>query len=322
MPELRFIAAPSRFNIDLHGAHEPLARNSILNKRIPFWIPKTVPFLTKQPIFAMAFEVQNFQQDVIEASREQPVLVDFWAPWCGPCRQLGPVLEKLAEAAGDWTLVKVNTDENPEPAQRYGIRGIPAVKLFHEGDVIAEFTGARPEHAVRSWLDDNLPSATKSALEQAKAALDEGDTEEAEQLLWSVLDSDADNAEAKVLLARALAFRDPQRASALAEDADIADPSLRQVREAVQTLTRLLRLNGSADDLPDAPGHDAYRAAIDALSEQDFDTALEHFIDVVRTNRDYDDDGARRACVALFTLLGANHPATKAHRRTFDMALY
>jgi putative thioredoxin len=270
----------------------------------------------------MAFEVQDFEQDVIEKSREQPVLVDFWASWCGPCRQLGPVLETLAGATDDWTLVKVNTDENPDPARRYGIRGIPAVKLFHEGNVIAEFTGALPKHAVKSWLEDHLPSASKTALEQAKDALDAGDTEAAEQLLWSVLDSDTDNAEAKVLLARALAFRDPLRARALADDADIADPALRQTREAVQTLTRLLQLNGQADDLPDGPGHDAYRAAIDALGEQDFDSALERFIEVVRTHRDYDDDGARRACVALFTLLGTDPPAPQAHRRTFDMALY
>jgi putative thioredoxin len=270
----------------------------------------------------MAFDVQDFQHDVIEASREQPVLVDFWAPWCGPCRQLGPVLEKLAEAADDWTLAKVNTDENPDPARRYGVRGIPAVKLFSDGDVIAEFTGALPEHAVRNWLDENLPSESKSRLDEAKQALDRGDTDEAEQLLWSVLDEDADNVEAKVLLAQALAFRDPTRAQALAEDADIADPGLRQIREAVLTIARLTDLADQPDALPEAPGRDAYLDAIDALSDADYDTALSHFIDVVRQHRDYDDDGARKACVALFTLLGDDHPATKEHRRTFDMALY
>lgn len=270
----------------------------------------------------MAHDVQDFQQDVIEASRERPVLVDFWAPWCGPCKQLGPVLEKLDHEAESWSLVKVNTDENPDAARRYGIRGIPAVKLFHDGNVIGEFTGALPEHAVRNWLDEHLPSESKSQIEAAKEALQQGDTEEAEQLLWPVLDDNPDDPEAKVLLAQALAFRDPTRAKALAEDADIADPELRQVREAVQTIARLIALGERLDDLPEAPVRDTYRAGIEALSDADYDAALDRFIDVVQQDRDYDDDGARKACVALFALLGNEHPATQAHRRTFDMALY
>ncbi|ARA95192.1 MAG: thioredoxin [Bacteroidetes bacterium] len=100
-----------------------------------------------------------FQKEVIDKSHEKPVLVDFWAPWCGPCRVLGPTLEKLArESGGAWRLVKVNADRHPELNLRYGIRGIPAVKLFVDGDVVAEFVGAQPEPAVRRWLDEHLPA--------------------------------------------------------------------------------------------------------------------------------------------------------------------
>ncbi|MCZ6756762.1 MAG: thioredoxin, partial [Bacteroidetes bacterium] len=96
----------------------------------------------------MSVEVQNFQEDVIEASSEVPILVDFWAEWCGPCRVLGPVLEKLeAEQNGEWRLAKVDTDQHPEVSMQYGIRGIPAVKLFVDGNVVSEFTGALPEIA-------------------------------------------------------------------------------------------------------------------------------------------------------------------------------
>lgn len=270
----------------------------------------------------MSYEVDDFQTDVIDASEENPVLVDFWAPWCGPCRQLSPVLESLAEEQGDWTLVKVNVDENGAAAQEYGVRGIPAVKLFVDGEVAAEFTGAKPEHHIRTWLDEHLPSEEKSRIEKAKQVLSEGNREEAEHLLWPVLEEDPDHDEAQVLMARALVFKDPTRAEALADAAEVADPSLRQMCEGVQTLLRLFALADDPSSLPDAKVKETYLAGIEALSEQDFDTALEHFIEVVRTNRDYDDDGARKACIALFTLLGEQHPVTQEYRRTFDMALY
>ena len=270
----------------------------------------------------MEYEITDFQNDVLEASADEPILVDFWAPWCGPCRQLSPVLESLAEASNDWTLAKVNVDDHQEAAQAYGVRGIPAVKLFVDGEAVAEFTGAKPEHAIKKWLEEHLPSEEKNRIENARAALEEGNHEEAEQLLWPVLEDDPDHDEAQVLMARALAFKDPTRAEALANAAEVADPTLRQTRDGVQTISRLLTLADDPSDLPENGVKDTYLNAIRALSNQDFDAALDHFIDVVRTNRDYDEDGARKACVALFTLLGEEHPATQAHRRTFDMALY
>lgn len=103
-----------------------------------------------------------FQTHVLEKSHEKPVLVDFWAPWCGPCRALGPTLDKLArESGGAWRLVKINTDAHQALSQRFGVRGIPAVKLFVDGEVAAEFTGALPEVQVRQWLAQHLPASAR-----------------------------------------------------------------------------------------------------------------------------------------------------------------
>ena len=115
--------------------------------------------LRSQTQTMMKAEQIDFQKEVIEASQERPVLVDFWAPWCGPCRMLGPILDKLAkESKGEWTLVKVNTDTRPDLIIHYGVRGIPAVKLFVDGKPIDEFVGVMPEHTIRRWMAEALQS--------------------------------------------------------------------------------------------------------------------------------------------------------------------
>src|SRR5262245_4500155 len=158
-------------------------------------------------------DVVDFQRDVIEESKRTPILVDFWAPWCGPCRTLGPVLEMLAgEEGASWQLAKLNTDENQAVARQYRIESIPAVKLFVDGEVKDEFVGALPEPQVRKWLEKAVPSETKRLVAEARQRLEQGNPEGAGALATQLLASDSNNADAKVILAAVLSLRSPSEA--------------------------------------------------------------------------------------------------------------
>jgi putative thioredoxin len=130
----------------------------------------------------------RFEAAVLEESRRRPVVVDFWAPWCGPCRTLGPTLERLAGAGGgDWLLAKVNVDDAPELAGRYGVQGIPAVKAFRDGEVVDEFVGAVPEGEVRRWLEGVVPGPADHAFAEARALLEAGKAAAAREALSRTL---------------------------------------------------------------------------------------------------------------------------------------
>lgn len=259
----------------------------------------------------------DFQTDVIEASRNRPILVDFWAPWCGPCRTLGPVLEKLdREAGASWTLVKINTDQQPEISARYGIRGIPAVKLFVDGEVVDEFTGALPEYAVRQWLDKALPSRSSSFAEAAERALAEGDSVQARRALQAALQEEPRHPAASALLASILVFSEPDRALELAADGMSGEPRHVQISEAVRVLADFRDIA-----LPEEPGSDLAARAQQAVMGGDHEAAVLSLLSLLQSNRYYADDLARKAGVALFIVLGPDHEVTRKHRRTFDMWL-
>ncbi len=262
----------------------------------------------------------DFQTDVLEASHSRPIVVDFWAPWCGPCRALGPTLEKLDLEAGDWwTLVKVNTDEYPELMQRYGIRGIPAVKLFVEGEVAGEFTGALPEAQVRQWLEQHIPSAARKQVQSATAALEAGDRTsaiatledalpalEAETAPWAVI--------ARVDLARLIVLEDAERATTLVEGVHTSEADA--VRVIADALGR------DVADLPEGGACEQVAAALEAVQSGDLDAALGSLVEAIQGDRFYDDDRARELAVALFLTLGEAHPVVKAHRPAFNRSLY
>ncbi|MBN1929162.1 MAG: tetratricopeptide repeat protein [Chlorobiaceae bacterium] len=260
----------------------------------------------------------DFQNDVIERSKSIPVLVDFWAPWCGPCRILAPVLESLAERhAGKWLLVKVNTEEFPEVAARYGVRGIPNVKLFSHGEVIDEFTGALSEYQIEQWLRTALPSPWAEQVQRASAEIADGNAAAAVTLLEEVLASEPGNTKAASMLIRLILFSRPEEAMRLAEPLE-GEPEYADLSDAVRTLGSLLARPAAA--LPEGASREPYGLAVESLRAGDLDRALDRFIGVLREDRYYDDDGSRKACIAIFRLLGEEHEITMKYRRTFDRA--
>lgn len=264
----------------------------------------------------------DFQKEVIEESFIRPVLVDFWAEWCGPCKMLDPILDRLAEKYKDqWKLVKLNTDEQQDIAVEYGIRGIPNVKLFSKGKVINEFTGALPEKAVEDWLRKSIPSKFADMIEKAKILLGEGKEEDAKIILEDILKGDISNNEVKVLLAKILLFDSPNDAKRLIENSDLSYENL-DLADSIETITELFEKLKNKSALLESPVKNYYLEAISKLQKKDFDGSLEKFIEVIREDKSYDDEGARKACISIFKYLGEEHEITLKHRRDFGRALY
>ena len=276
--------------------------------------------------------MQNFQNLVLENSINKPVLVDFWADWCQPCQTIMPMLAKLAEEYdGKFELAKVNADEEQELAAHFGIKSLPTMKLFYQGQIVDERMGAVPESDVRAMIDKHIVSESDQLVQAAMMAYQQGHTAQALEVLNNALAEDPDNAELKVTIAQMVYGEgDSESAVALLDSLDSEGSNL----DAAIKLRAEIKLGEQLADLPDL-GEIEQRLAqnptdLDALLQKsrhltaqgDYDNAMECLLTIIRTDRSFEDDAGRTSLLELFDLLGGEHPSVQKYRRKLFTLLH
>jgi len=274
----------------------------------------------------------SFERDVIEASMEVPILVDFWAPWCGPCKVLGPLLEKLErEYGGRWKLVKVNSDMNPELASTFNLRSIPYTVAFVDGNAVAQFMGAQPEAYVRAFLDRLIPNPGELEHRAARDALALGQHEIARQYLQNALALDPTNDGARLDMVNALIEDDETEQARRQFDILSTDAEQQSSFEAVRsrlvaaeraaTLPPEGTLIARVDDVPED-----LQARLDlaelGIARREFRSALEQLLEIVRRDRKFGDDIGRRKMLAVFEMAAAQPDLVDDFRSRLSTVLY
>jgi putative thioredoxin len=271
----------------------------------------------------------TFDEEVVEASRRVPVVVDFWAPWCAPCRTLGPLLDRLAEEnGGAFVVAKINVDENPSLSAEFGIRSIPAVKAIVGGEIVDEFVGSLPEPALRQFVRRILPSEADRLAEAAHAAEEKGDTAVAVRLYRDALERDPNHPRARLGMGRLLASSDRE---ASLQELDRVLPGTPEREEADRIAARL-RLAGE-----NGAGVTELRARVEAnptdlearldlaralAAVEDYEGALGHLLEVVKRDRGYGDEAGRKSMLDIFNILGSRNPLTERYRGELARILY
>ena len=275
---------------------------------------------------------QNFEQQVVERSHAVPVVVDFWAPWCGPCQAIGPLLEQLAEEQdGKFVLAKINVDDNPMLAQTFAIQSIPAVKAIRNGAIAGEFLGAQPEPAIRQFVADLLPSEAESLAREGTRLAEEGKTQGAESLYRAALSKEENQPLALLGLSRLLVERgDAADALALLGKIPLNAPE----SDAAQQLMSQIRLKQGGEN---AGNEQEYRDKLEANPDDlearfelaqalaasgKYQEALAEYLEIVKKDRGFQDDGARKAMLEVFDVVGPRSELAEHFRSELAKVLF
>jgi putative thioredoxin len=292
--------------------------------------------VAEQPGLIKDTTTQGFREDVVAESMNQPVLVDFWAPWCGPCKQLTPVIEKVVkDARGKVKLVKMNIDEHPQIPGQLGIQSIPAVIAFRQGQPIDGFMGAQPESQIKAFIEKLVgpvgPGATEELIAAAEAAIKAGDAAGASELYADVLELEPENTAAIAGLARLhLEMGDLDGAKGIltmAPEAKAADPAIAAVRAAIDLAEQAASLGDTAElEARVAANPKDHQARFDlalALNARDRrEEAVDHLIAIIRADRAWNDDGARKQLLQFFEAWGPMDEHSMAGRRKLSTTLF
>lgn len=281
--------------------------------------------------YIVEITAQNFQQ-VVEASHKVPILVDFWAEWCQPCKMLMPILAKLVdEYQGRFYLAKLNTEQEQALAAQFGIRSIPTVKLFINGEAVDEFAGALPEAEIRKFLDRNIPRPSDGAVAAAQQLLEAGDSEQATQLLTETLNADPDNHRVRIALAQTHASAGN---SAMAKEVLDTLPEDQLDNPEVASLRAQLQFSAGSEGIADAAELEArlaadendsearYQLAVHRINTREYEAALELLLELMRRDRQYEDDGARKTMIQIFEMLGSGNPLVPRYRSKMMNLIY
>ncbi len=278
---------------------------------------------------------ENFDQVVLKGSHRQPVLVDYWADWCAPCRMLTPILDALAdELDGKLLVAKINTEEQQELAARYNIRSLPTVKLFKSGEPVDEFMGALPESDIRAFLDRHLERESDKLLLKAETLLAQGETKQAVDLLEQARSADPDNPRTLIAYARVKVWLGDFEAAVQTLDGLPLDQQDQQDHSEVQALRARIMFDQAVRDAPAMEqlrerlavnpddSEARYQLAARQVVAEDYAAALEGFYTLLRKDRRYGDDAARKAMLQVFGLLGGSGDLITRYRAKMMGALY
>ncbi|MDP1863838.1 MAG: thioredoxin [Thiobacillus sp.] len=271
--------------------------------------------------------IADFEHAVLEESNTRPVVVDFWAPWCGPCKSLKPILEKLAaEYGGKFRLAKINSDDNQELATRYGVRGIPSVKAFINGEPVDEFSGALPEAEVRAFLDRLLPGPADEMRAQAAGLRDAGDVSGALQKLAEASRLDPDHVgirldATEIMLDLGEADEARRLIGNLPDD---ADPRVPKVRARLQFMGEAGEDPAALDARVAANENDLearLKLANLHVAAGQYEAGMDQLLEIIRRDRGFEDDMGRKTLLAVFDLLGGSE-LVSLYRRKLASALH